>query len=93
MVHLGGGVADTRRFGLRARLTLNVGFAESRGSDGPSNIAHPRPGGLDGIYPQQTGGNEHKLGKRLVKFFSRPPGAGSRLRFRRACMKTGLELI
>ena len=49
--------------------------------------------GLDGLYHQQTEGNEHKLGKFLVEFFSRPPSAGRRLRFRRLCMKTGLELI
>ena len=28
-----------------------------------------------------------------LELFSRPPGAGRRLRFRRICMKTGLELI
>ena len=38
---------------------------------------------LDGLYPQQTEGNEHKLGSCLVEFFSRPPSAGRRLRFRR----------
>ena len=30
---------------------------------------------------------------RVIEFFSRPPGAGRRLRFRQSCMKTGLELI
>ena len=29
MVHLGGGVADTRRFGLRARLNIKRGVADS----------------------------------------------------------------
>jgi hypothetical protein len=52
-----------------------------------------RSGRLHGLYPQQTEGNEHKLGSCLVEFFSRPPSAGRRLRFRRLCMKTGLELI
>ena len=51
------------------------------------------PIGLDGLYRQQTKGNEHKLGSCLVEFFSRPPSAGRRLRFRPTCMKTGLELI
>ena len=51
------------------------------------------PSGLNGLYHQQTEGNEHKLGSCLVEFFSRPPSAGRRLRFRRTCMKTGLELI
>ena len=67
--------------------------ASRRGSNGSSNIAHSRRGGLDGIYHQQTEGNEHKLGSCLVEFFSRPPSAGRRLRFRRLWMKTGLELI
>ena len=49
--------------------------------------------GLNGLYPQQTEGNEHKLGSCLVEFFSRPPSAGRRLRFRPTCMKTELELI
>ena len=49
--------------------------------------------GLDGLYYQQTDGNEHKRESCLVEFFSRPPGAGRRLRFRPTCMKTGLELI
>ena len=51
------------------------------------------PSGLNGLYPQQTKGNEHKRESCLVEFFSRPPSAGRRLRFRRMCMKTGLELI
>jgi len=51
------------------------------------------PSGLNGLYPQQTEGNEHKRESCLVEFFSRPPSAGRRLRFRRLCMKTGLELI
>jgi len=51
------------------------------------------PGGLHGLYHQQTEGNEHKLGSCLVELFSRPPSAGRRLRFRRLWMKTGLELI
>ena len=38
--------------------------------------------GLDGLYHQQTEGNEHKLGSCLVEFFSRPPSAGRRLRGR-----------
>ena len=49
--------------------------------------------GLDGLYHQQTDGNEHKLGSCLVEFFSRPPSAGRRLRFHLLSMKTGLELI
>ena len=49
--------------------------------------------GLDGLYHQQTDGNEHKLGSCLVEFFSRPPSARRRLRFRRVWMNTGLELI
>ena len=43
--------------------------------------------GLDGLYHQQTKGNEHKLGSCLVEFFSRPLSAGRRLRFRLLCMK------
>ena len=66
---------------------------ESRGSNGEPNRARCRPGGLDGLYHYQTEGNEHKLGSCLVELFSRPPSAGRRLRFRRMCMKTGLELI
>ena len=57
------------------------------------NHAHGVLRRLDGLYHQQTEGNEHKLGSCLVEFFSRPPSAGRRLRFRRLCMKTGLELI
>ena len=49
--------------------------------------------GLDGLYHQQTEGNEHKRESCLVEFFSRPPSAGRRLRFRRLWMKTGPELI
>ena len=49
--------------------------------------------GLDGLYHPQTEGNEHKRESCLVEFFPRPPSAGRRLRFRRLCMKTGLELI
>ena len=67
--------------------------AESWGSRGALNRARCRPGGLDGLYHQQTDKNEHKLGSCLVEFFSRPPSAGRRLRFRRLRMKTGLELI
>ena len=48
---------------------------------------------LDGLYRQQTDGNEHKLGSCLVGFFSHPRNVGRRLRFRRLRMKTGLELI
>ena len=66
---------------------------ESRGLNGAPNVPRRRPGGLDGLYHQQTEGNEHKLGSCLVEFFSRPPSAGRRLRFRRTCMKTRLELI
>ena len=66
---------------------------ESRRSSGPPNIAQSRRGDLDGLYHEQTKGNEHKLESCLVEFFSRPPSAGRRLRFRRLCMKTGLELI
>jgi hypothetical protein len=32
--------------------------------------------------------NEHKLGSCLAEFFSRPPSAGRRLRFRRLCNET-----
>ena len=66
---------------------------ESRRSNGPPNIAHSRRGGSDGIYRHQMNKNEHKRESCLVEFFSRPPSAGRRLRFRRTCMKTGLELI
>ena len=66
---------------------------ESRGFNGVHDRADRCPGGLDGLYHHQTEGNEHKLGSCLVEFFSRPPSAGRRLRFRRLCMKTGLELI
>ena len=68
-------------------------YTARRGSNGPPTIAHSRGGGLDVIYHQQTEGNQHKLGSCLVEFFSRPPSAGRRLRFRPTCMKTGLELI
>ena len=67
--------------------------ASRRGSNGPSNVAGWRRGGLDGLYRQQTHRNEHKLGSCLVELFSRLPSAGRRFRFRRLCMKTGLELI
>ena len=40
-------------------------------------------GQLDGLYHQQTEGNEHKRESCLVEFFSRPPSAGRRLQFRR----------
>jgi hypothetical protein len=66
---------------------------ESRGFNGVHDRADRCPGGLDGLYHHQTEGNEHKLGSCLVEFFSRPPSAGRRLRFRRLSMKTGLELI
>ena len=59
------------------------------------NLIHlgTRSGGLNGLYHQQTEGNEHKRESCLVEFFSRPPSAGRRPRFRRLCMKTELELI
>ena len=73
--------------------TWGRGVAVSRGSNGPSSVAQYNRGDLDGLYHQQTEENEHKLGSCLVEFFSRPPSAGRRLRFRRVWMKTGLELI
>ena len=66
---------------------------ESRGFNGVHDRADRCPGGLDGLYHQQTEGNEHKRESCLVKFFSLPPSAGRRLRFHRLCMKTGLELV
>ena len=59
------------------------GFVISRRFNGVHDRAGRCPGGLDGLYHQQKEGNEHKLGSCLVEFFSRPPGAGRRLRFRR----------
>ena len=41
----------------------------------------------------QTRGTLAAARRTEVEFFSRPPSAGRRLRFRRTCMKTGLELI
>merc|ERR1711903_382944 len=45
-------VASLILAGLGSELVLHkrggLGFVVSRGSDGSSNIAHPRPGGLDG---------------------------------------------
>ena len=79
--------------GTNGRQLGGPGISVSGGSNGAPNIAHRRPGGLDGLYHQQTEGNEHKLGSCLVEFFSRPPSAGRRLRFRRLWMKAGLELI
>ena len=73
--------------------TWGRGDDESCRSNGPPSIAHSRRGGSDCIYRQQTGKNEHKIGSCLVEFFSRPPSAGRRLRFRPVWMKTGLELI
>jgi len=49
--------------------------------------------GINGLYPYQTEGNEHKRESCLVEFFARPPSAGRRHRFRRVWMKTRLELI
>ena len=66
---------------------------ESRGFNGVHDRAGRCPGGLDGLYHYQMEGNEHKRESFLVEFFSRPPSAGRRLRFRRLWMKTGLELI
>jgi hypothetical protein len=47
-------VASLILAGLGSELVLHkrggLGFVVSRGSDGSSNIAHPRPGGLDGVY-------------------------------------------
>ncbi len=59
------------------------------------NLIHlgTRSGGINVLYHQQTNQNEHKRESCLVEFFSRPPSAGRRLRFRLLCMKTGLELI
>ena len=65
----------------------------SGGSNGAPNRARCRSGGYDGLYHYQTEGNEHKLWSCLVEFFSCPPSARRRLRFRRLWMKTGLELI
>ena len=95
MVHLDSGVADTRSLGSAPVFVETWGreVDESRGVYGVGDRAQSRPGGLDGIYPQQPKKNEHKLGSCLVEFFSRPPSAGRRLRFRRLWMKTGLELI
>jgi hypothetical protein len=73
--------------------TYGTEVVVSRGSNGVHDRADRCPGGLDGLYHQQTEGNEHKLGSCPVEFFSRPPSAGRRLRFRRLWMKTGLELI
>jgi len=67
--------------------------AVSRVASGSLNLPSICRGGLDGLYPQQTEGNEHKRESCLVEFFSRPRNAGRRLRFRRLWMKTGLELI
>ena len=79
--------------GLVFNKTWGPEVASRRGSNGPSNVAGWRRGGLDGLYHQQTDKNEHKRESCLVEFFSRPPSAGRRLRFRRLCMKSGLELI
>ena len=95
MVHLGGGVADTRRSGCRRCFLLKTLGREifvSRGFNGASNVTLSTID-LDGLYHQQKEGNEHKLGSCLVEFFSALRRAGRRLRFRRLCMKTGLELI
>ena len=73
--------------------TRGTEVVESSGLNGALNCARRRPGGLDGLYHQQTDKNEHKLESCRVEFFSRPPSARRRLRFRRICMKTGLELI
>ena len=73
--------------------TRGTEVVESRSSRGALNRAHCRPGGLDGLYHQQTEGNEHKRESCLVEFFCRPPSARRRRRFRLICMKTGLELI
>ena len=78
------------------RFRINAGAADSSNREAPMEhlIGLSKYSiGLDGLYHQQTEGNEHKLGSCLVELFSRPPGAGRRLRFRRLCMKTGLELI
>ena len=42
---------------------------------------------------QTLSSREVQTAVRLVEFFSRPPSAGRRLRFRPTCMKTGLEVI
>ena len=68
-------------------------FVESRGVFGAPNLDKSCSAGKDGIYHQQMEGNEHKRESCLVEFFSRPPSAGRRLRFRPTRMKTGLELI
>ena len=86
MVHLGGVVADTRRFRICAPLCKERGAADKLNREALTDhltYLNLCPFGLDGLYHQQTDKNEHKRESCLVEFFSRPPSAGRRLRFRR----------
>ena len=96
MVHLGGGVADTRGSRFLHYLCYKRGGAKSPYRAEKTEYMIMQVGypiGLNGLYHQQKEGNEHKRESCLVEFISRPPSAGRRLRFRRTCMKTRLEVI
>ena len=75
---------------ILADLGLVLIFTRTRGAKLPNRAALTGhliyvelcPSGLNELYPQQTEGNEHKRESCLVEFFSRPPSAGRRLRFR-----------
>ena len=69
MVHLDGVVADTRRSRFWAFLDVNAGAAELPNPEALTEYMITLVGcsiGLDGLYHQQTKGNEHKLGSCLV---------------------------